>query len=332
MRKQVRTEIVTTKLSYRANGCGDKPWLLVFDNAEAQKLVSSNWPLRSRKGVILITTRDRSFATKFVAGHGRELPPLTESAAIEMLKLDVPGHLFNEDEARKAVSKMGCLPLGIQALVGLVNDAGVHMSTFNEQWSSAHNVLSDTTDQHTYRNFAPYEKALADVWFEELLRFEKTDVDASQLVEIVALLDPDTIQEELFAVGCAQTQLQNAGFIRNRPKCLCTLKRLMLPNTVIESSKYQAHHVHRLLQACIQLKMTGEARQRAFHRAALLIGNMILSRGEKGVTWTRRRREYKEYFPHAQAIHQFYIDHRSREDASLQIPVEFLTLMRKAGE
>ncbi|KAK0702780.1 hypothetical protein B0H67DRAFT_687900 [Lasiosphaeris hirsuta] len=308
----------------------DEQWLLVFDNAETKKLLSQNWPLRSKRGAILITTRDRAFSTAFVAGYGSELPPLPEASAVEMLKQNVPSHLFDDDEARKAVTNLGCLPLGIQAIAGLMNDAGVHMTAFIEQWGSPHEILSDTTDEHTYRNFAPYEKALADVWFEELR--QETDSDASQLVETVSLLDLDTIQEELFVFGSSQSQLKNTGFIRNRPRCLRTLKRLMLPSTGVEGSKYQTYHVHRLLQAYTQLKMTAETRQRASNYATVLVSNMILSRGEKGVNWPRRSREYKDYFPHVQTIHQFYKTVLEKDGATLQIPVDFLTLLRKAEE
>lgn len=282
--------------------------------------------------MVLITTRDPSFARGGRTTYGDVLPPLSEASSLMMLSLNIPSRCYDEAEARTVVRRMGHLPLGIRAVIGLINETNVHLSFANQQWSSPRSILLETDQDDVYHNLAPSEQALADVWFGELGRFEKIDADANELLETVALLDPDVIQEELFVLGSLGTKLENVGFVRNRVRCLRTLKRLMLSNTVTEDSKYQSHNVHRLLQACIHMKMTTLTRQRALSYAATLVANMILSRGEKGVTWAKRTKEFQDFFPHAQSIHQFYIDNKNQDGKALEVPIEFLTLLRKAGE
>lgn len=62
----------------------------------------------------------------------------------------------------------------LKASIGLISEAKCPLSIFNKQFDSLRRLL----DEHIYRNFAPYENTLAQVWSEELDRIQASVADA----------------------------------------------------------------------------------------------------------------------------------------------------------
>jgi hypothetical protein len=247
--------------------------------------------------------------------------------ALEMLKAQLPEEIeFVKDEAMKIVKRVECLPLGIQASVGLINEARCSLEDFNLQWSAPRALLQEASAKHVYRHFAPYENGgLADVWTLALL---KVDDESRQMIEVFSLLDPDNIQERIFVEGNHNRPMKTLTYLKNRVKCIKTLlKGLIQPNTAEKGTHLRNFHVHRLLQVCVQMIMSKEAHQAAFDSATTLVCGMISPLWE--TDWTKVHKEYKEYFTHIQTIRQYYIEMPQDEnDFPLMIPVNFLELLR----
>lgn len=313
----------------------DVPWLLVFDNAEDATLINSFWP-HSRNGAILITSRNPAFATSNVGGVGEFLPPLSEASAVQMVKAQVPklftGGENDEKEALEVVKRVGCLPLGIQASIGLINEADCSLRDYNQQWTNPMAVLKDARKKHVFRNFAPYENVgdeLEEVWLGSL-----TSLDAHSrfMIEIFALLDPDNIQEEeLFKVAQGWQASKLVMVANNRVRCTGALlsRSLVGSNARSHRSDPRCVNVHRLLQACTQKHMDADSRQEAFNGAAIVLSSALTHLWESN--WPKIRKEYKEIFPHVQSVHRFYRETTSAEEKITDTPLEFLQVMHKAA-
>ena len=235
----------------------------------------------------------------------------------------------DDEEAKKIVQRVSCLPLGIQASIGLINEDHCTLKDYNDQYDSPRKLLEEVSVQHTYRHFAPYEKALADVWFDLLARLEK-DSDSRSMIDVFALLDSDGIPEELFMNKLNKASLETTGFIQNRVKCIkILLKGLVGRNETIEGRTLRNFNIHRLLQVCTQLRMSTESRQRAFNHAINLLCASITPNWYSN--WPTIKQEYKDVFPHVQSVHSFYLAVKMDGEVQLDVPVEFLEMTRKAA-
>jgi hypothetical protein len=291
---------------------------LVFDNAEDIKLLNTWWP-KGKNGAILITSRDPIFETSSGAGNGQQLKAMDEKLALEMLRSQLPDEVeFGKEEALKIVRRVQCLPLGIQACVGVINEARCSLGDFNLQWSAPKALLEEA--------FAPYENGgLGDVWKLALL---KIDNESRAMIEVFSLLDPDNIQERIFVVGNHSLPMNNVEYLQNRVKCIKTLlKGLVQPNTAVQGTHLRSFHMHRLLQTCVQMEMSPESLQDAFNSAITLVCGMMSPLWN--TTWPKIHMDYKEYFTHVQTIRRYYLEMSEEESkCPLTIPINFLELLR----
>ncbi|KAK2741130.1 hypothetical protein FQN57_005731 [Myotisia sp. PD_48] len=253
------------------------------------------------------------------------------AAAIKMFLSQIPDNLKTteaEQEAEAIVKGMGCLPLGVQAVVGLINEAGCSLRSYNEQWNNPRLVSKDSTALHVYRNSAPYEKALADVLFETL---HSLDDDTWRMAEIFSLLDPDNIQEDLFLADKVEGNLRDVGYITNCVKCIGKLsKGLIGENNTQPGQYYRSFHMHPLFQTCIQMKMIDEYRRAAVKAAAELLCTRIDDAWE--LDWPKIREQSAKYFSHVRKVHKFYVELADSNTVSnFDIPLSFIAMLRKGA-
>jgi hypothetical protein len=72
----------------------------------------------------------------------------------------------------------------------------------------------------------------------------------------------------------------------------------------MEGNELLSFYIHHLLQACVHMEMDPARRQVAFKSAIYLISAVLGSKLDP--SWPQIRLEFKEYFPHVQALHDFY--------------------------
>ncbi|KAF3211181.1 hypothetical protein TWF106_010319 [Orbilia oligospora] len=201
----------------------DVRWLLIFDNARSIKLITDYWPI-SKVGAIIITSRSPQFGSNTVAGAGKELKSLHDEEAIQLLEKQLADQSttnFDRNEALQIVRRMENLPLGIQASVGLINDVQCSLRDFNRQWTSPRDVIMDSTQDHTKTRFAKYPKALGDAWLDALSALRP---ESRAMIDVMALLDPDNIQEEIFEERVSLGYPSTMPFLGNKTKCLGDLR------------------------------------------------------------------------------------------------------------
>ena len=112
-------------------------WLLVIDNADEPVLLSSEagsvasgtgWVRHSRRGLVLVTSRQADQQTWGRQARIVRLAPLTDHSAAEVL-LDLAPHAGGRDQAAGLARRLGGLPLALHL-------AGSYLSSGVTRWSS----------------------------------------------------------------------------------------------------------------------------------------------------------------------------------------------------
>lgn len=130
----------------------------------------------------------------------------------------------------------------------------------------------------------------------------------------------------MFDFEKAPSSLKDAKFIRNRIKRITALLK-----RVIATNEVSNDHIHRLVQAVAQMQMTETSCQEAVNSTVLLLCSSISSSWELNLS--KMREQFQKYFPHVQAIHDFYNEAKCNDGQELQfeVPITFIELLWKAG-
>lgn len=169
-------------------------WLLVIDNADNPDDVLDFWPYDGQ-GSIVITSRNRGAMTQNYFGEcGAELPVLSADDAVELLKrLLARNRRPNElpDVLRQAVTKLGCWPLAIAQMAGIMHREKLSLSKFLEIYE---------TREHRFRYHSArvgnlhggYNLTLTSAW-----ALENMSPGAAQLLSVISMLAPASIPEDI---------------------------------------------------------------------------------------------------------------------------------------
>ncbi|KAL8808246.1 MAG: hypothetical protein Q9200_004367 [Gallowayella weberi] len=167
-------------------------WLLIFDNADDPYILTDFWPQGS--GSVLITSRDPLAKVAFsTAPSGIDLHPLQEQEGATLLKKLTRGTENTDAAARNISNSVGGLPLALAQIASIVMRQDL---TLEEMWG-LYRDHSEHTSLHglNFRTGTPqYPHSIASVW-----AFERLRPAARALLDVLAFLDPDRIQEDLFA-------------------------------------------------------------------------------------------------------------------------------------
>ena len=307
----------------------NEPWLLVLDNAEDVKLINNLW-IQSKVGAILITARNPVFRTPTVAGLGCQLPPLSEELAIKMLKDRIEPSVanFNDEEALRIVKNLDFLPLGIVLVIGILNSHHCSLADYNEQWSRPEDVLTEDNIEHINRPFAPYPNLIEKV-YNDLL--STLDPDPKAMIQILSYLDPDNIQEGALFDRFRSSDIQSlAKLARFRIKyCGLLLAKSLVTLKEKSTEGNSPISMHRLLQGFLHKSMSPEAVQESFQGATRIVCAAMTHLWQSNFRLIRA--EFSEVFPHAQKIHGYFRDLHKELGPRLQLPLDFIRLLHKAG-
>lgn len=307
----------------------DLPWLLIFDNADDPKLVCSLWP-RSRNGSILVTSRDPQFKTPNVAGHGKLLPSLEKDAAIELMRYGLPQLPWTESdcsEALKILEVIGFHPFTILVVISQMNEAGCSLEDYRGEYQ-LNKIIKDAPSVGGNNLFTSYELGMAELWSPTLA---KLDPNTRALMELFAVLDVDNCQEDLLKLHVKQERIKTLGYVENRITCIKNLlnQGMMYANEAMQTPVSRTFHIHRLTQANTRMEMSDHARMEAFEVASYLVSATISPPWE--VKWPQVQKEYKELYPHAQSILDYYVDSIKSRNKIEDLPLCFLELLWKGG-
>lgn len=277
-----------------------------------------------------MTSRDPQFKTSNVAGRGQELPCLEGDAALELMRYGLPQLSWNDAdrlEALNILKNIGFHPFTILVVISQMNEAGCSLEDYRTEYK-LEKIIRDAPSVGGNNLFTSYELGLAELCSPTLA---KLDPDARALMEVFAILDVDHFQEDLLKVHAKKDRMKTLGYVNNRIQCIKNLlnKGLIYANEAVSVSVPRSFHMHRLTQASTRMGMSDLASIEAFTIASYLISASISPPWE--VEWSQAQKEYKEMYPHAQSILEYYVESIEGSTKKEDLPLCFLDLLWKGG-
>ena len=176
-------------------------WLVVFDNAEDQRLLADLWPPATH-GSILLTSQNQTWLSVDNLTRGFSVNSFSQADGEGMLQqmLENYGKSISERAKQRIVTVLGALPLAIFQIASYLIATHSTPEEFLEEYlnpSIAANVNSwDEAVPMTYQH------TLATVW---KLGFDRLTPNSILLLNVMALLDSDHIPYVLFQSSPSDT-------------------------------------------------------------------------------------------------------------------------------
>ena len=227
-------------------------WLLVIDNLDDDCVIEKYLPYSSPFKHTIITTRNEHCdipAEKLEVG----ILDLDDSRDLLLTRSKIAATTDVHNEATKIVSLLGYLPLAIEQAAAYIREISKNIFNFIKRYSTAR-ILFDKKPQKGIRY---YSESVATTW---RLSFEKCNSDASNLLRLLAFLNPDGILIEFLEAGISGVDEQLQQILPDSERfdlALSELERFSLIKRQGDG-KNSKIVIHRLVQAVIKDEMPSE--------------------------------------------------------------------------
>ena len=239
----------------------DEPrWLMILDNADNLDDLRDYWPQYGR-GSILITSRDpqaKQNAHNEISGI--DLPCFNDEDAAEFLLQRT--HQESLEPALAVARKLGGLPLGLMQMAGIINHKDYTLDEFLRKYEERR--LGELFNLKPGWQPHDYGHTVASVW-----ALDQLDERSTGLLEVISLLDPDGIPEELLTKGAESKQL--AHYPSTDDDYETSRIDLTRRSLISRNKEAQQLRVHRLTQDTVRAKMGFERLQSVFSYTTTLV-------------------------------------------------------------
>lgn len=282
-------------------------WLLIFDNADNLDIIADYLPW-SGNGSVLITSRDPFAKTLFFNnGSGLDLEPLetTEAAMLLRKLITRTEDAQSPDEHNASISianKLDSLPLAMTQMAGFIRRRHISIREFvdlyatDARYAEIHDVSNPLQDRR-------YGYTLATAY-----NFQDLSTHATRLLQALAFMNPDRIQEDIFLNPHRQDNdastfwtafaFENARFD-------------LLGSSMIKRNIHKRElWIHRVIQAEVRARMDEGERYEAFKAAVSLLA-ALWPPGDLCSQASKRWALCEDLLPHLERFYQLYTEHSS---------------------
>ncbi|KAM0259424.1 hypothetical protein ACHAQJ_003318 [Trichoderma viride] len=237
-------------------------WLIVFDNVDNLDVLSEFWPGLGR-GSVLVTSRDPQAKLNMHIRDGIQLSSLSVGNTLQLLQqLTHSPAIPSQEKAIEALAnRLGGLPLAINQIAGIYRQLRCSYTDFVELLDKKGIA---TTFQTTIDLGKGHEsQSLATIW-----ALDRLASPTRALLQVICLLDPDEIPEELLISHPVEQDLPDypksrVDYLKARGELLSS----SLINLHEESGKLS---LHRLIQDTVLHSMNREQLEAAYRAAITL--------------------------------------------------------------
>ena len=238
-------------------------WLIIFDNADDPYLLTDYWPQGS--GSVLITSRDPIAKSLFsTRASGLDLNPLSDEDGAYLLKTLTEMDNEGPDTVARQISHiLGGLPLAIVQMASVIRRQQLDLTEFLE-------LYQDCTEHPEFHGkrfdsgVRIYPHSISTVW-----AFERLNSEARVFLELMSFLDPDCIQEDIFAE--ASTKMSVEYFPSNKKPYREARTELLQSSLIKRNTQNRELSMHRLVQDAVRAKLDGENVKAYFRFAVHLL-------------------------------------------------------------
>lgn len=243
-------------------------WLLILDNVDEPEYLNDFWP-QFGTGSILITSRNPLVKNTFYAvSTGLDLSPFEpQEAADFLLSLTHKGETVSSTLANHALTLVNILgghALGIKQAAGIIRERDCSVYEFwrelEQQQGSTEQVSS--TLHKDVRGFV--------TTIDSMLALARLSKDSQSLLDILALLDPDSIDEAIL-IGATSSDLRLDGFPKDIEAYEKARNELYARSIISRNKEVKVLRIHRLTQYTARSRMSDHY----FHNVLAFITHLI---------------------------------------------------------
>ncbi|KAK7912199.1 tetratricopeptide repeat domain-containing protein [Apiospora marii] len=238
-------------------------WLFVFDNADAPDVLY-DWLPTEGPGCILVTSK-YPFLTEhsYRLGVGQHVEPFPLETGSRMLReLSGRGHAENAVEHSLRIANMlGGLPLAISQMSAIIQQKQLSFQDFEEWYEEDSKGLHNLGFHGMPAN---YQHTVGTAYTVEQLASP-----SKSLLNILSVLDPDRIPEEMFLEGLRNDIL--SGLLSKRHEYFNARAELIHASLVTRNMATNELRVHRIVQDVVRGQLSEDDLRSVYAAVSRLI-------------------------------------------------------------
>lgn len=274
-------------------------WLLIFDNVDNLASIKPFWPSAGH-GSIIVTAKNPEAITSLVQ-KSIHLEPFSEKEGAKYLlsRLSDPS---SQDESLATViaKKLGGLPIALSHVAGFIEATSCTFEELLDMYSYRADP-AELMDYDSSEITFDYEGSYATLW---KVSFESLGKEATQLLEMLALLDPDSIPEGLLrdeskAINEKPRLSSEAAKYR---KAVSQLRRHAL---IAKDVRLRTLSIHRLVQEATTRDWESSKLQSVFSAVSQRVSECF-PRQIGGASMSKDWEKCAKYAPHLLSLARHY--------------------------
>ncbi|OIW28676.1 hypothetical protein CONLIGDRAFT_389933 [Coniochaeta ligniaria NRRL 30616] len=298
----------------------DMRWLLIFDNIDNSAVLKAYWNLSATHGEAIFTTQNRAIVNDFRASSQLHMKPLVPRMGARFL-IAAMKRKFDEDinVAEQISASVSGLPLALTIITGYVQgvDDDFELADFHKEF------LENDRDFEFWANgegvsMSQYSKNMLTVF---ALAVRKLPKHAKDLLNLISLLNPDSIQEEMLKL-----------WSRSGRSRYIDVKRHLRSHHLVESDAIQSEKVLRIHRPVRDFVLHG-LRQDYEHFGLVFAQaqHMVRKVFPRQTPWmnpvNHQWAEYEKYMPHIWSLWRIF----DQESPPMTDSEELVTILCDAG-
>jgi hypothetical protein len=265
-------------------------WLIIFDNVDNFDVLSDYWP-RFGRGSVLVTSRDSFSPNNLFVQEGMNLQPLSrlESESLMQRLTHVKAVGPSQKEALSVIAeKLDGLPLAINQMSGVFRRLRLSYTDFLKFYNEEgiEQLFKKATDLMGARN----ARSLATVW-----ALDQLSSNTKALLQVISLLDPDDIPEELLIHKSSDADL--GDYPKTRGDYYDARSELLSSSLINQNADQEKLSLHRLIQDTTRAIMNEKELIATFQVAMSLLLSAWPFQSMKDHHSTSRFRKCEAIFP-----------------------------------
>lgn len=306
-------------------------WLVIFDNAEDDKLLGAYYP-NDEDGSIIVTTRKPNFGYDLTAMEVQVTPFKEDEGTEALLKMATWNRSVPTDvEAAALMNKMlGGLPLGISQIAAIMRNKKIPIKRFLAIYEE------DKARWHSENprggHHADYDQNISSVW-NVSFKFLAEHLDAKIALGILCFLSPDSIPQSLFnqwETEDTRPRTLVLPFCKKFADFSQVQEDLLNDGLVDVDGETGAFSLHRLVQAQFEYYMDHGERQVAFENASKLLLD-AWPRAYSGQRVSDQWPQCQMFIQHVLSLNEHYLKDAKKGERKYKGTVEFAELMSHVG-
>ena len=231
-------------------------WLLIIDNAEQWSVLDLYWPDKGR-GSVIVTSRKPNLLLELENSADIEYLelgslPLEEGEKLLKYHAGYAGDdsVVVQKAAQDLATRLNGLPLALKQVGSYIKNCRMSIPKFCERRPKESDLYTVYLDHDQVRD---YEHNLASVWtLESLSDDDESSRQAFILLCVLALLDPEGIQETLFELEQQESQVLGFSLSGTEFDDLC---KPLINTSLVERTTKEDLTIHRMVQKVVRAKV-----------------------------------------------------------------------------